>query len=184
MDLSKIEMFNNNAYIKAKYIKEEMKYSNATSISDAILLKIKKTNIMKNYNFSHKGTLTETIYLSEANIKDLYQHTKSNDKKEILKKILKTINDLKIDTQYRRNDSNKTGVSIKSIVDTVDKDGFNQDKWDTLFDIFSKENDIKNVKTQYLTSKRDQHICHSTLKFVQQKYPDLMINLRDIAQDL
>lgn len=180
-------LFNGNVFVSLKNTKLLCGYSESTG-NDVILSKVSHNNVIKQYNFSQKGNLSESLYINYNGFIELHNRLKQQDKKQnaklAIEMIQETINEL-------RNVENLTKPSQKipeyQMIDEIchalgKYDETTKHRWVRAYDELDKRLSI-SIRSEHQKFKTCNSSNISLINYIK-IYTSLTPVLYDIVKDM
>lgn len=177
-----ISKIGNQIVVPIDNVKKLFGYSKKTQ-DKLILDKVSKDNIIY-----HTGNTLEgkhciiEKYVTLDGLKEIASKITQHSKKQNAEIAIKMI-----EKHYGKSESNNEKsykVTPIEIIGIMDKNGFSKNKWEALYEIFSKRNNIFNVHHEAYAITGKNLLKYTTLKFVFAKYPNLIQSLYEVAKEI
>lgn len=180
-------LFNGNVFVSLKNTKLLCGYSESTG-NDVILSKVSHNNVIKQYNFSQKGNLSESLYINYNGFMELHNRLKQQDKKQnaklAIEMIQETINELRnVENLTKPSQKISEYQMIDEICHALGKyDETTKHRWVRAYDELDKRLSI-SIRSEHQKFKTCNSSNISLINYIK-IYTSLTPVLYDIVKDM
>ena len=180
-------LFNGNVFVSLKNTKLLCGYSESTG-NDVILSKVSRNNVIKQYNFSQKGNLSESLYINYNGFIELHNRLKQKDKKQnaklAIEMIQETINELRnVEKLMKPSQKISESQMIDEICHALGKyDETTKHRWVRAYDELDKKLSI-SIRSEHQKFKTCNSSNISLINYIK-IYTSLTPVLYDIVKDM
>ena len=178
-------LFNGNVFVSLKNTKLLCGYSETTG-NDVILSKVSPSNVIKQYNFSQKGNISESLYINYNGFLEIHNRLKQKDKKQNAKLAIEMIQDaIKEIRGHQRINEMKDAENKQEMIDQIcymlgPYNEENKQNWVSAYDELDKKLSI-SIRQEHQRHKKHHGSTISLINFIKD-YTSLTPMLYEIVR--